>query len=99
MWVFPVGPGEVHGQGFQIHSSASYAPMALEDPREYGKNGASTEPTFLGTHQICPLPSCRDESELVLVLNGHILELTQSLLEQVLTGPSEIAAGRGTKVR
>lgn len=99
MWVFPVGPGEVHGRGFQVHSSASCAPMALEDPREHGKNRASTEPTFLGTHQICPLPSRRDESELVLVLNGHILELTQSLREQVLTGPSEIAAGRGTEVR
>lgn len=84
--------------GFQAQFSSSYAPMALEDPREHGKNGAFTGPAFQGTHHICPLPSRRDESELVIVLNGHILGLTQSLLEQVLMGPSETAAERGTEV-
>lgn len=58
------------------------------------KNGAFAGPAFQGSHPICPLPSSRDESELVIVLNGQILGLTQSLLEQVLKEPSETAAGK-----
>lgn len=61
--------------------------MTLEDLTKHGKSETLTGPAFQGTHQICPLPSCKDESELVIVLNGHILGLIQDLLEQMLMGP------------
>lgn len=68
-------------------------------PGSMGRREHPLNPPSWALIRFAHFPFRRDESELVLVLNGHILELTQSLLEQVLTGPSEIAAGRGTEVR
>lgn len=74
--------GHIGGWVFSPFLS-SHALLTLEDPM---KHGTLTGSAFQSTHQICPLPSCKDESELVTVLNGHILGLIQNLLEQMLMG-------------
>lgn len=86
MLVSLLGPGQMGRWVFQP-LPLQPCPKTLEDPVEHGRSGALTGPASQGTHQVCPLPSCKDESELVTVLNGHILGLIQNLLEQMLMGP------------
>ena len=86
MLISLLGPGQTGGLVF---SPFLFKPCP-DDPG--GPNVAwgvwNTHWTRLPGHSsYLPLPSCKDESELVIVLNGHILGLSQNLLEQMLMGP------------
>lgn len=93
MLVFLLGPGKVRGPVFSPIPLQAIAPSPPRSPSVgLGRpQGAWEEwcalagPAFQGSHHFCPHPPSRDESELAIVLNRHILGLTQSLPEQVLS--------------